>query len=59
MTEAFIVQSAYEKLLQLPYGSFSRVRMELVLAKLRDELAELSGCTAEEIQKVCEALARH
>jgi hypothetical protein len=57
ITERRIIAVAYQSLAHLPLGSMSRHRLQGTLAALRDELALLSGMSAEEIQNRAEHIA--
>jgi hypothetical protein len=57
MRDAGIVTDAYVALLCLPLTSISRMRVQSVLASLRDELAHLTGSQPETVQMMCEAIA--
>lgn len=50
------ITAAYVMLLKLSYDSPSRTRLQSVLGGLRDEIAQLEGRSAEDVQTSCEAL---
>lgn len=51
------LKGAYQVLLDLPFDSETRLRMQPVLCGLRDEIARLTDRPAEEVQNEHEALA--
>lgn len=58
-SESLIIQDAYVTLLMLPLESVSRLHLQTALANMRDELARITEIDAEEIQRICETLAKH
>jgi len=57
LTERGIILVAYQSLVHLPLDSMSRHRLQGAMALLRDELALLSGMSAEKIQNRAEFVA--
>jgi len=57
INERRIILVAYQSLMHLPLYSTSRHRLQGALAALRDELALISGMSAEQIQNRAEHIA--
>ena len=52
-----LISNAYLSLLKVPHDSHSRLYLQAALCGCRDEIARLSGRSAEEVQGEFETLA--